>query len=233
MAQQLVLKAISALHREGKKGGIFLYTYFWAGVAGLALLCAVSGGCDMSPKPKNKEEARYFAELWKHRAERDTQFAMAANSPLPAAEKGSFRGLKYFPINPEFRFTSKLQKFAKPDTISMMTTNGKDRPALRYGRFAFDFHGVRASLIVYKFLDQLNPVENHLFLPFLDQTSGKESYGGGRYLDLFENGEGVYIVDFNYAYNPSCAYGREYICPVPPAENKLNVAVRAGEKAWH
>ncbi|MFQ5632240.1 MAG: DUF1684 domain-containing protein [bacterium] len=115
-----------------------------------------------------------------------------------------------------------------------MTTNGKDRPALRYGYFAFEVEKNMHRLQVYKFLDNNSQYKPYLFVPFLDQTAGEETYGGGRYLDLEENETGVYELDFNFAYNPSCAYGRkEYICPIPPSENTLSIPIRAGEKAWH
>jgi len=114
-----------------------------------------------------------------------------------------------------------------------MTTNtGEIREALRYGYFELRLEGRDLHLHVYRMEDSSNPGKPNLFIPFRDATSGKETYGAGRYLDLAENTSGHYDLDFNLAYNPYCAYGGDFICPVPPEENRLPVAIRAGEKVY-
>lgn len=194
-----------------------------------ALLLVLFLGCE-TPDP---ETQAYIERLQQARQQKDQHFAQAPNSPLPEKERGTFSGLRYFRIDPELRFTLPLQVYAAPDTFGMMTTDGTERQALRYGYFSFTIAATAETLHVYKFLDARPMYQHYLFVPFLDQTAGKESYGGGRYLDLNENESGVYVLDFNTAYNPSCAYGRsEFRCPLPPSENVLRVAVRAGEKAW-
>lgn len=205
---------------------------------GWSLFCTLSvlflAGCDSQPEPANPEQAAYFQQITDYRAKKDRHFQTSSTSPLLKGDQESFSGLNYFPIDPDMRLELTLQKYASPDTIQMMTTDGRDRPALRYGYFDFEAKQQQHRLHVYKFIDHDKPAESYLFLPFLDQTCGEQSYGGGRYLDLRENETGTYTVDFNLAYNPSCAYGRkDYICPIPPSENTLSIAIRAGEKAWH
>lgn len=201
---------------------------------GLGLLGWFCFACDQGPRPASPEEEAYFAAVREYRKARDRYFAHSKNSPLLPGDKENFKGLNYFPIDPALRFTLPMHRFEQPDTIWIMTTDGVDRPALRLGYFSFTIDGKPQRLHVYRFLDVTNSEERHLFIPFLDQTAGKETYGGGRYLDLEENESDLYELDFNYAYNPSCAYGRkEYRCPLPPSENTLSVAIGAGEKAWH
>lgn len=208
---------------------VFALIVIWVAGAMLA-----SWGCDSEPKPANPEEASYFQEVHRYREQRDRFFQTSPNTPLLKGDQENFDGLHYFPIKPAMRFALTLHKYGTPDTLYIMTTGGKDRPALRYGYFEFEAQQRQNRLQVYKFIDHEDPNDPYLFLPFLDQTSGEHSYGGGRYLDLRETVSDEYTVDFNYAYNPSCAYGRkDYICPVPPSENTLQIEIPAGEKAWH
>ncbi len=108
----------------------------------------------------------------------------------------------------------------------MATTNGKDQVYRRFGMVHFQVDGVDTQVTLYS-----SAGSQDLFLPFRDATSGKETYGAGRYLELHAHGDEV-VVDFNYAYNPNCAYNPEWDCPLPPGENWLTVPIRAGEKAF-
>lgn len=165
------------------------------------------------------------------RREKDQSYKNDADSPIPDDKKANFKGLSYFPIDLKYRFELPLQKNATPDTFRILTSTGVERDAIKYGYFAFEIDAQPCTLQVYQLLDIQSKYPDYLFLPFLDATSGKESYGGGRYLDFEENDSDVYTVDFNAAYNPLCAYGKTgYRCPIPPAENRLPVAIRAGEK---
>jgi uncharacterized protein (DUF1684 family) len=127
------------------------------------------------------------------------------------------------------RFKVKLNRFATPRTVRLGTNTGEVRSALRYGYFEFQIAGRTCRLHVYRMEDTPDAEGPRLFIPFRDATSGKETYAAGRYIDLRENTTGMYELDFNRAYNPSCAYGEDFSCPMPPAENTLEVAVRAGE----
>jgi len=111
------------------------------------------------------------------------------------------------------------------------TNTGEIRRGLRYGYFDFQVGDQTCRLQVYR-LEDASGVGASLFIPFRDSTSGQETYAAGRYIDLKENISGVYDLDFNRAYNPYCAYNSEFSCPIPPAENTLNVAIHAGEKKY-
>ncbi len=179
------------------------------------------------------DKNQLFKTILQQRKEKDRMFKESPFSPLPQQLKTHFTGLKYYPVNLNYRFKVKLQKLKEPVEIDMVTSVGTLRKAIKYGYFDFRVEGKNCRLYVYKLLDVQKEHPNLLFVPFLDATSGKETYSGGRYLDLEENTNDVYILDFNLAYNPYCAYGRpDYICPIPPEENRLPVAIRAGEKKF-
>lgn len=176
-------------------------------------------------------QAGWIDAIVQQRVEKDKAFREAKASPLPENLKKSFAGLPYFPVNGKYRFAGAITRYAKRETFDIIASDGKKRKTLRYGYFDFELEGKTYRLHVYKLLD-LEPQYSHLlFIPLLDATSGRESYGGGRYIDLEEQRQNQYIVDFNLAYNPSCAYGKPgYSCPIPPAENRVPVRLEAGEK---
>ncbi len=207
-----------------KKFNWFLLMLF----AGTAFL-----SCENQPPPVNDEDVAYFEKVAAYRQEKDDWFRESGKSPLLSADKAKFEKLPYFPISPAYRYTLPLAHFEQPDTIVMLTSRGLERKSLRYGRFEFEIDGTRQVLSVYKFLDLSKKMNSHLFVPFLDQSAGEQTYGGGRYIDLYENETDIYHLDFNFAYNPNCAYGnKEYSCPLPPSENTLSVEILAGEKKW-
>jgi uncharacterized protein (DUF1684 family) len=114
----------------------------------------------------------------------------------------------------------------------METNTGDRRHYRRWGRLSFEVDGRPAALTIYS-----DPYDEDYFLPFRDATNGDETYGAGRYLDnhrpgVERTGENTFIIDFNYAYNPYCAYSERYSCPLPPRENWLDVPIRAGEKKY-
>jgi len=116
----------------------------------------------------------------------------------------------------------------------MKTTTDRLPVYVKYGEAYFVLDGVQCKLNIYQNqeLIKLEKYRDYLFIPYLDETSGKESYGGGKYLDLrIPKGDSI-LIDFNKAYNPYCAYNHHYSCPIPPYENRLNVAVEAGVKAY-
>ncbi len=171
--------------------------------------------------------------LQNSRAEKDNAFKYGEHSPLPEAEKAMFKGLRYFPEDPGYRFRLKLHHHEQKPTIKIATSTGHQRDAEKYGYFDFAVDGISSRLQVYKLLDIQPRYPGYLFVPFIDATSKHESYPGGRYLDLKENDSGTYDLDFNLAYNPSCAYGKPgYNCPIPPTENTIPAAIRAGEKNY-
>jgi uncharacterized protein len=168
------------------------------------------------------------------RQEKDYWFRSDPDSPLPQAIRGAFRGLEYFPPDSKFRVRTKLVRLPKPEPLTLATSKGVPRPMVRYGYFEFEIDGVKLRLYAYKSAPQ--PGHHHedtsLFVPFRDATSGKETYGAARYLDIEEQAGDEHVLDFNLAYNPYCAYSDDYVCPFPPRENWLTVPVRAGEKSF-
>jgi uncharacterized protein len=182
------------------------------------------------------DPARYAEELRQFRAQKDEFFASSAQSPIPAATRATtFGGLAYFAPDVRFRVRAALRPFANPDVVPLGSTKGDIRPQLRYGELIFTLDGRACRLTAYKDAD--DPDAPALFVPFRDTTSGRESYGAGRYLETeeetaAEGAERHTVLDFNLAYSPWCAYNEAYSCTLPPAENTLPVAVTAGERTF-
>ncbi len=188
--------------------------------------------CERKSAREELAPASFEAELRQERGEKDAVFRSGLQSPLPPAEKSRFKGLNYYPPNPALQFRVKLYRYPTPRPVRLGTNTGEIQSGLRYGYFEFKIDGVACRLQVYRMDD--TPAEGGplLFIPFKDATSGSETYAAGRYIDLHENTSGIYDLDFNRAFNPYCAYGKGYSCPVPPEENRLTVPIRAGEKKY-
>jgi hypothetical protein len=158
------------------------------------------------------------------RRQKDQFFADDSHSPLSSEQKGIFSGLEYFPENSELRFQVEVKRSTEKQVVQMQTNTGELREYRKYGTFGFLVNGDKAELAVYTSGD------DGFFVPFADATSGHETYGAGRYLEVSPLGGERFEVDFNLAYNPWCAYSPYFSCPIPPAENRLTIPVRAGEK---
>lgn len=167
-------------------------------------------------------------EILSMRQEKDAQFSEGNDSPIPANERSSFRGLAYFDPDPAYAVPATFNESTKADTITLQTSKDDIRKAVRAGTFLFQINGKELELAAYSFLD--NNADESYFVPFTDMTSGHETYYGGRYLDVPIQDDEDYVLDFNLAYNPYCAYNENYSCPLVPKENELDVAIRAGEK---
>jgi uncharacterized protein (DUF1684 family) len=164
------------------------------------------------------------------RAEKDEYFKTRRDSPIPAADRATFSGLPYFPVDEALHFEDlKLEPYQglEPTSFQIPTSDGQLRPAERAGIFRFEAQAVPCTLTAYTFE---GGDSGSVFVPFLDGTSGKESYGAGRYLDLDPEDDGTYVLDFNLAYHPSCVYDPRFSCPLTPAENRLSVRIEAGER---
>ena len=166
-----------------------------------------------------------MSELTAFRAEKDDFFKHHPQSPLLRDQKAKFAGLQYFPENESLRLEVKVQRFEDESQIVMQTSTGGVQEYIRYGRFKFDVDGQPAELTIYE-------NENGYFLPFVDALAGKETYPAGRYLEPEPLPGDRFLVDFNLAYNPSCAYNEMWSCPITPAENRVKVPIRAGEKLF-
>ena len=168
--------------------------------------------------------------LARFRAEKDEFFRADEESPIAHEERPSFSGLKYFDPDPSLRFETRLQRYPNPASVMMTTSKGTRQLFNRVGYFVILLDGKEVRVQAYQSAERDEP---SIFVPFRDSTSGKESYGAARYLDLeVEHGD-EYAVDFNYAYNPYCAYSEDYVCPLPPQENWLGAPIRAGERKYH
>jgi uncharacterized protein len=175
-------------------------------------------------------EHSYQAAIGGYRAEKDEFFKSSPHSPIPEDEREGFTGLPYYPIDEDAVVEGlRLEPYAgsEPSSFEIPTSDGKLRPAHRAGTFAFELAGAPRRLTAYQ-LDGSRG--DSLFVPFLDETSGRETYGAGRYLDLEPDEDGTYAIDFNLAYHPSCVYAPKYSCPLTPPENRLATRIEAGER---
>ncbi|SFU92374.1 DUF1684 domain-containing protein [Pontibacter akesuensis] len=172
----------------------------------------------------------YIKPLLKEREDKDLSFRTRANSPFDDAGRRAFKNLVYYEPDLEYRVQAKVEELPQQDTLLMPLTNGSYEPYLRYGIAAFELKGEPLKLTLYK---KLSGEKDQLFVPFTDKTNGFETYGGGRFLDVpYEEGAKTVRLDFNRAYSPFCAYDPDYVCPVPPKDNRLAVAIAAGEKTY-
>jgi uncharacterized protein (DUF1684 family) len=170
------------------------------------------------------------ALIERDRAEKDAFFRSSPRGPIPARARPGFRGLSYYPVDLAFRFEGiRLDPYSGSglSTFEIPTSDGQLRPARRVGSLHFELDAVVHALTAY---DLSGGHDHSLFVPFLDATSGTKTYGAGRYLDLEPEPDGSYVLDFNQAYHPYCAYSPEYSCPLTPSENRLPVRIQAGER---
>jgi uncharacterized protein (DUF1684 family) len=159
------------------------------------------------------------------RREKDEFFATDPQSPLTPEQREDFKGLSYFPMDGSLRFELPLEESAKKEPIQMQTSTGDVQEYRRLGRVRFTLDGNQAELTVFG-------NDSGYFVPFVDALAGKETYGAGRYLEPVALPSGKLLIDFNLAYNPYCAYNENWSCPIPPAENRLRIPIRAGEKLF-
>ena len=143
---------------------------------------------------------------------------------------------RFYPIDPAYHIAAKFERISN-DKWFPMNTSGKEKQVYRrFGKITFKIHDTAVHLYIYQSQSLLTnqQYKDYLFIPFTDATSGLESYGGGRYLDftIADITNNSLLIDFNKAYNPYCAYTTGYNCPIPPKENDLPVAIRAGEKNY-
>lgn len=194
-------------------------------IIGLVILVIVGytifNGSESAPKQDN---AAYTQQLQNARKEKDQSLKTDKDSPIE--DKATFKGLSYFEIDPTWKVLGKIDKVKSGQKFEIQMTGGETETYEPYGNISFEKDGKKVSLKLF-----INS-EGMLFLPFKDLTSGKETYGAGRYIDLDPKNEkdSQIEIDFNLAYHPFCAYNHTFTCPLPPAENLIPMAVTAGEK---
>lgn len=167
-----------------------------------------------------------MTELSQFRDAKDDFFANHPHSPLTLTQKRKFHGLDYYPENLELRLEVEIESLKDEEPLQIQTSTGERQIYRRVGKIHFQVDDSLEELTIFE-------NEHGLFLPFVDSLAGVETYGAGRYLEPVKLPNGKYLVDFNLAYNPYCAYNDAWSCPLTPWENRLKVPIRAGEKVFY
>lgn len=171
----------------------------------------------------------YSTNIHAQRVKKDRKFRASRNdSPLSEEQKKAFDGLNYFAPDPTYKVRADIEKLDDDSVYTFRTSQNTVRKMKKYGTLTFKIQGQLLSLVALRGLDPLT--RRMLFVPFTDETSGVETYGAGRYIDLPVPETNQLTIDFNEAYNPYCAYNENYECPLPPPENHLKLRMEAGEK---
>jgi uncharacterized protein (DUF1684 family) len=186
---------------------------------------------------KLESQDPYVRMVEKERFSKDSIFKFnGSETPLDPKEQRWFVRLNYFPPDSSYRVNARLEFLDSPKFVMMPNSRGEKEEYFKLGNVKFVLKGHKCSLPFYqqlKFMkDTISPYHNTYFMPFSDETNGKETYGGGRFMDLEYEHKNEIILDFNYAYNPYCAYNHNYTCPIPPLENHLDFRIEAGEKNY-
>jgi hypothetical protein len=174
-------------------------------------------------------------ELYKENiaAERERQFKFLKfniDSPLEEEQKNELDSLDFFPIDPSYKVRGRLEPVPNRRIVEIPMTDGTLERYIRHSYVEFELKGEKIKLLLLQAEDE--PDFRNFFLAFADGTSAEETYGGGRYINLRQDGSSSITIDFNLAYNPYCAYNPDFACPIPPRENILEIPIRAGEKNY-
>jgi len=179
-------------------------------------------------------ENDYIKEIKAERLSKDSTFLIEKESPLSPEQIAVFTSLNYFPIDETYVVEARIETFDDDQIIQMKTSTDRLPDYKVYGYVYFEFGNKTHRLTAYQSINLQDDsiYKNYLFLPFTDNNSTITTYGGGRYID-FQIPEGdTFILDFNKAYNPYCAYNHKWSCVIPPRENAMNIAINAGEKLY-
>ena len=201
----------------------------------LIFLVLISAIAAQAQVKEDFNPAKYTNDILKKRTLKDTEMRTGDHSPIPDEEKVSFKKLNYYKPNVKFRKVASFERFDQATHFLMKTSTDRLPEYSVYGKVTFRHKGKSYSLNVYQNIELIKKpgFEKYLFVPFNDETNDHETYGGGRFLDVYETGTDKLVIDFNEAYNPLCAYNHKYSCPIPPESNNLKLKVKAGEKKWH
>ena len=175
----------------------------------------------------------YIKDMTSNRKLKDEFLKNSPSSPIDKNDIDNFKALDYFAPDIKYRFELDLIEFDEKEETVIKDSKGSDRIFLKWGRFEFEINGKNVQITAFK----SSKNDPNIFISFKDLTTASETYGAGRYLDLHEKSDktpfGKWILDFNLAYNPWCAYNFNYSCPLVPVENILNIAIKAGEKKYN
>lgn len=196
----------------------------------LFLFCGLLISCGRTYTP---EQQAYIASVEQSRLEKDEWMKSNPASPFTKDSSIHFSPLKYFPVNPDFVFHSKLYEYEHKDTVTIFGTKGEERKVVKYGYVVWKRDDGERNINVYKGVSRTGHEYSSIW--FTDKTTGTTTYGVGRYLDveIQADKEFVYTIDFNKAYNPYCAYSAMFSCAIPTKEDYIDVAIEAGEKIFH
>ncbi len=199
-------------------------------VISILFLLFLITGCGKNFTPEQEE---FISKIEKSRKEKNEWMKNDPNSPFNFKGKVEFHDLKYFDVDPDFVFKSRLYEYEPKDTITIFGTKGEERKTVRYGYVQFNYSGNEYKINVYKSLARNGMIYYSIW--FTDITTNKETYGVGRYIDFEkqEDPDHIYEIDFNSAYNPYCAYSPDYSCAIPTKEDYIPIAIKAGEKKFH
>jgi uncharacterized protein (DUF1684 family) len=197
-------------------------------IARCTLIVALVASAACSSGPSADDDAASFAKkIDEYRADVD-RMMRSNDSPIPADKRSALLPLKYYPADPSFTVPAALRLADQRPVFEMPTSTGVVRRMQRVGVLQFTLKGQEMTLGA--FVEEGTQRIDELFVPFADETTGKDTYEAGRYLQLKPTTTNLYEVDFNRAFNPYCAYNKTYECPFPPPSNRLKIAVTAGEK---
>lgn len=188
---------------------------------------------------KKVEVSKQIQEIEKFQKDLNKEYLDQKETPLRGDNFAKFKQHPFFPIYLKYRVTAEFIKTENPQPFDLPTSSGKSKSYQEFGKATFNLDGKAYTLTVYQSLDlmKMEKYKDHLFLPFRDETNNKETYGGGKYMDLKIPSGNTIVLDFNQSYQPYCAYNAyDYNCPIVPEENKLAVEIRAGvmyEDVYH
>ena len=193
------------------------------------LVIAIIGVTIFNFMTVGESETEYIERIEEERKNKD-RFMRSGSSPFNDQDKADFTGLKHFPINPNMKIRARVTPVAQKRPIFITTTTGEQRRYIPFGYAEFELLGQPQKLILYQDWEEKD--RNKISLMFADETSGRSTYGGGRYIELRKDSEKAITIDFNMAYTPFCHFNDEYSCPIPPRENLMTIPIEAGEKLY-
>ncbi|MFB6097725.1 MAG: DUF1684 domain-containing protein [Salinibacter sp.] len=193
---------------------------------GLLLVLVLAGGA-VGGCGDESSTSSYEQSVMQARVQRDMQMR-GKRSVLPPGRREAFRGLDFYEVDPSYRFVVPLHRFSTPDTVMMAESTGGVRSQVQVGRVRVPLPTDTTDLVVFR--GESDDPRGRLWIPFADSTNGHTTYEGGRYVDLKSAAGDSVVVDFNRAYNPTCAYNPSFACPLPPPENRIEAPIPAGEK---
>jgi len=186
----------------------------------------------ISGKSLAQQDSAMLGDINRFQQELVKEYADSATTPLNAEAKKEFKGIHFYPVNMDYVVKAAFKRTPKEKIFEMPTSGKITKQYVKYGEVNFTLMGTAYKLSVYQSiaLASQRKYRNFLFIPFRDATSGKDTYGGGRYIDLTIPQTDTIVINFNKAYHPYCAYTEGFNCPIPPGENYLPVKIEAGVK---